>query len=242
MKKLLCLVLVGLLSLSPVAFADTITIDLDAASIEELETAKDAIDARIAELKAVTVAPADEMYITRGRGTQILNDFKEPSTVSRFVVTADSSFKVSYNQWSFDSNARCYIECFDHTDDIPQVMIETQGKWMIDYSPLEKAASPYMTGKGAYVTDYFTANTPQIVTFTIQCDGRYGGRGTSLTLYGIDSNKCINYIDRLITYEHISGIESFDVIIKQGYHKDIDFYFFAIDCPANASWSITEKR
>lgn len=239
MKKLLCLVLVGLLSISPLAFADTITIDLDAASIEELETAKDAIDARIAELKAVTVAPA-EMYITRGNGTQILNDFKEPSTVSRFVVTADSKFIVTYNKMNIQLTVKSigcnYADFIDRSDGFSQVMIETQGEWVIDYSPLKRTASPCMSGNGSYVTDYFTIKTPAIVTFTVK--GDYSR--CHVSQYSIDENGKIHLVGTPID-QYVSGQETFDVIVKS--NKDnAQYYFFEINCHDDVKWSITEKQ
>lgn len=238
MKKLFCLVLVGLLSISCVAFADTITIDLDTASIEELETAKDAIEARIAELKAVAITPADEIYITRGNGTQILNDFIEPSTISRFVVTADTKFIVTYNKMNIQLTVKSigcnYADFIDCTDGFSQVMIESQGEWAIDYSPLKRTYSPYMSGNGSYVTDYFAIKTPAIVTFTVEGDYSL----CHVSQYSIDENGKVHLVGTPID-QYISGQETFDIIVKS--KKDnAQYFFFEINCHDDVKWSIKE--
>lgn len=184
---------------------------------------------------------ADECkYIVEGSGTQILDPIPLYSDLSRFVVMADGKFGVTFNSWNHDSNGHSYANYVDASRDVSQVMIETKADWKIECSPIKEMDSPYTSGMGSYITDYFRATPPMIVTVTVECDGMLGGSGISLRQYGIDKEGKVHVVDDLIENEYIYGTESYDVIIKQGLWES-EFYFFAFDCAANAKWSITAK-
>lgn len=182
----------------------------------------------------------DDKYVVKGSGTQILDPIPLYSDLSRFVVMADGKFGVTFNSWNHDSNGYSYANYVDASRDVSQVLIETKANWVLECSPLKEMASPYASGIGSYITNYFKATPPMIVTVTVECDGMLGGSGVSLKQYGIDKAGKVHVVDDLIEREYIYGRESYDVIIKQGRAED-QFYFFAFNCAANAKWSITAK-
>ena len=72
MKKLFIASLVFSLLLASVSFAETLTINLETSTTDELKTARDAIDKRLAEIRLANAPTIDEAFTISGNGTQIL--------------------------------------------------------------------------------------------------------------------------------------------------------------------------
>ena len=85
MKKIAYVLMLLVLGCS-VALADTLTIDLDNASLDELMSAKRTIDQRINELNR-SVQSSGEEYILKGNGTEIRAVDITLAPLSRFVFT-----------------------------------------------------------------------------------------------------------------------------------------------------------
>lgn len=246
MKKVFILSLVFSLFLSSMAFADTVTVDLVTATADELKTARDAIDKRLAEIRLANAPTIDDSFFIKGSGTQILPGIELDAPFSRFVATCDDSIQVTY--YSGANNAESTYGKFNsnnsHADyiinpaSISSIMVETQGNWQLDFSPIGLIDSPFTDGAGSYITDVFEApTTPCIITVTLngKNDAGYG----AVTLYSINKNGTVSYSDTVVDYEFVHEVEYFDAIIKPD--SSAVAYFWDISCPSGMQWSITAK-
>lgn len=238
MKKFVLLALCVVLCFSSTC-AEVIQIDTETATLEELKSARSIIDKRIQTVQFSNVPISDESLIISGSGTQILDGISIKSPISRFVSTSSNDMKLTYytpqSSKSY-SNGRSTAKVIGSPIELTCIMIETEGEWKIDFTPLTTMESPYTSGIGSYVTDIFEVEPPTIVNITLT-SGYYGGY-SSVILYKIDSEGNYtgeNFIDR----EIVIDTESFDRIIKP--EAGIVSYFWRIECPVDTVWSITEK-
>lgn len=241
MLKRIFLFLLSLMLFVPCAFADTVTVDLDTATVDELKAARDTIDVRLAEIRIANAPDVDNSFIVSGNGTQILDGFDIVADFSRFSATCDDDIKVTYyynnTSRSFDHASRmCFAWCIDEPISITSVMVESTGNWSVDFSPISTMDSPYTTGVGSYVTDRFSVTPPCIVRITLEAGDYYDY--TNVTLWKIHSDGRTS-TENMVYNEIIIDEESFDVIIKP--EKDIVSYFWMINCPVDTNWSITAK-
>jgi len=242
MKKLFCLVLVGLLFISPVAFADTITIDLDAASIEELETAKDAIDARIAELSENDTVVDGETITLTGSGTKILEGFEIDAPLTKFMASCTEDTKITWYTDDGDSTTygeygesqKSYSTIIEFPITITTVMIESQGEWQFTFSPVGTMASPCCTGTGSFISDGFQVSPPHIAHITLTCD-TYAF--CSVYLRPIRKDGTLGFEEVIPWGTRVHGTTTYDVIIKP--EKDVVSYIWKVSCPPNVSWTIS---
>lgn len=242
MKKLFCLVLVVLLSISPVAFADTITIDLDAASIEELEAAKDAIDARIVELSNNDTVVDGETITLTGSGTKILDGFEIDAQLTKFIASCTEDTKITW--YTADGNSstygkygesqKSYSTLIKFPITITTIMIESQGEWQFTFSPIGAMVSPCCAGTGSFISDAFQVSPPHIAHITLTCDTY---ELCSVSLRSIRKNGTLGYEEVIPWGTRVHGTTTYDVIIKP--EKDVVFYIWEVSCPPNVSWSIS---
>lgn len=245
MKRILAMILV-LLAITGCAFADTISVDLNSATEEELKIARDAIDAKLMEIRLANATTLDDTYLIKGNGTQILNSFELTAPISRFVATCDKDTKVtlyidgkdSPNTYGeYGESQSSYSSYFVNPHTITSMMVESQGNWEFDFSPLVMMDSPYTSGTGSYVTDMFTVSPPCIVTFSFRTS-RYS-QLCSVVLHSIDTNGKIGYESVIPWGTYVSDSDSFDIIIKP--EPNIAAYFWEISCSADVDWKISAK-
>lgn len=233
MKRILALVLV-LMAFAGCAFADTVSVDLNSATEEELKIARDAIDAKLMEIRLSNAPKMDASYIIHGNGTQILTNVEINAELSRFNIHDANEVDVS----CYDANGeRLFI--FDYIkgqQTIPMIMVESEKDWFIDVSPLGTIDSPYISGQGSYTSDLFVAVPPTIVTITIEDKKGYSNY-TDINLYYVDKAGEVHIEDWVAQKKYSS--QRFDYIIKP--NNEAAAWFWVIDCSDHVKWSITAK-
>lgn len=232
MKKFFVLLLT-LVIFFPSALADTITVDLDNATPEELQAARDAIDARLAEIRSASAPIVDDDYIIRGSGIEILTNVEVKASLSRFNVHYTDEASVS----CFNGDNELYIHDYiEHPQTIPMMIVESQEDWYIDISPIETMDSPYISGIGSYTSDLFVVTPPSIVSITLRDIAGYFNY-TDVNLYYVDKTGSVHIEDWVIQSD--LAPEQIDYIIKP--NSDAVAWFWVIRCSDNVEWSITAK-
>ena len=130
MKKIAYVLMLLVLGCS-VALADTLTIDLDNASLDELMSAKRTIDQRINELNR-SVQSSGEEYILKGNGTEIRAVDITLAPLSRFVFTCadpDAEYTLTVNgeekDWISESSY------FATESTISTIMVQSKKPWQL---------------------------------------------------------------------------------------------------------------
>lgn len=218
---------------SSYALADTVTIDLEAASAEELKAARDAIDAKLMDIRLANAPKPDDAYIIKGSGTQILTNVEINAELSRFNVHYLDEAKLSL----FDNNGKqLYIKGYiEGKQVIPTIMLESEEEWSIDVSPLSTNGSPYISGRGSYTSDLFVVTPPTIVTITVKDIESYFNY-TDISLYYVNKIGTVCFEER---FGNILPDKSFDYIIKP--NSEAVSWFWVIDCSNHVEWSISAK-
>lgn len=225
------------------AFADTVNIDTETASIEQLLEAHSTISNAI--LQKEEKPAIDDSFVISGSGTQILDGFSLDSYLSRFVVTCNDAIKVTYytenDSRTYDDSRHygCFGTYIVAPDPFTSIMVESAGEWTIDMSPIARMAGSFASGIGPYITDCFITTPPKIVT--IKCSGHKYGAYLQVTLYKITNDGRI-LSETAIDYGNVYVLDEpveYDVIIKP--EEDIWAYFWKVDCAVDAEWSISEK-
>lgn len=246
MKRLLSF-FVALSLLCSVAIAEIITIDLSTATEAELQTARDAIDARITEIRSTNITKTTEKpLILSGNGTKILDGFDINSDLFRFVATCEQDTKVTWylkgdndpkTYGLYGESQSCYAHYFEEPLSITSLMVETPGAWRLEFSPLGTMDSPAASGTGSYITDIFTVTPPCMVSITFTHKG-YNGL-CSVILYPIYADGSIGYESVIDWGTRVSGTQSFDVIIKP--EPNVVAYFWDVSCYEGIEWKIEVK-
>ena len=242
MKKLLAVILAFSL-LGSVAFAETITVDLDTATIEELTAAQSAIGDRISELRAAE-APEGETISLSGTGTAIQSGVTVTQVPARVTVTGPvevtftgGDYDLSFNLWQND------FSCEQLTDaGTYDLLIEGEGDWTIQIEPLKDGGTLECSGIGPYVTDFFPLSSATIVHCTMDASGVDAWSASLYTYLGYQYEGFDSWTYDTVVGDYASS-DSFTVegdgIIKPV--KGRDRYFWIIDVPEDASWSISLK-
>lgn len=241
MKKFLVFLL-ALLLLTPSVFADTVTVDLDTATAEELQVARDAIDARLAEVRASDLPAAGDKFTITGKGTQILEGVDLCYSPARLFVKSSEEIKVTLcsdgRNSTYDginSSRYQFAYVLQKQQSISSIIVETQGEWLLELSPIEMTEQLPTNGMGSHVTNCFSVVPPSIISITFN-DGRYGGY-TYISLYKIYANNSISY-DQWMQQDIVSD-ETFDYVIKP--EENVKAYFIRISCPHDTQWEIKAK-
>lgn len=183
MKKLMPIFVSALLAIAPAsALADTLSIDLDTATYDELADARDQITARMDELLAAQATPApaeaaDGVHYS-GEGTAIINDVQLPYDYNVITYTSgpmtgyklrDSSDKqISYTI----GGQQCEIVS---GPDTAKLLVEGKYAWTFDVTPLESASAlSVWEGTGCCASPVFTLDTDTIINLhVVDPDGKH---------------------------------------------------------------------
>lgn len=232
MKKFFVFLL-ALIICSSVAIADTITVNLDSATADELKAARDSIDARLAEIRSEKAPTVDDGYIIKGKGTQIISNVEIKAELSRFNVHYKNEATVS----CFNGNEELFIyDYIDQPQVIPMIIVESQEDWYIDVSPIGTMDSPYISGKGSYTSDLFVVTPPTFVTVTLRDQVGYFNYA-NVDLYYVDSMGEV-WIEDWVVDTALAPAQ-IDYIIKP--KSDVVAWFWSIDCSDNVEWTIAAK-
>ena len=243
MKKILALVLI-LCMLAPAALADTLTVDLDTASMEELQTAQSAISDRISELRAAS-APAQEDIMLSGTGTTIQSGVEVMQVPARVTVTG--TVKVTLTGGEYDHEYNGYQE--EYSSDVLtdaatyDTLVEGEGDWAILIEPLKDGSTLEMTGSGPYVTDFFSLPAATIVHVVMDATSLDDLWAASLYLsVGHQYENLDVWTDDTVVGDSLFSapykLEG-DAIVKPT--GDRTQYYWIIDVPIGTEWSITVK-
>lgn len=179
-------------------------------------------------------------YTATGKGTKILEGLKLAFSPSRLYVKSDKEIKVTLctdngNKTYDGSNSSKYqfVYVIDKQIEISQIMVETQGEWMLELSNVRAMEQPNISGSGSFVTGSFVVSPPSILSISFD-KGRYGGY-TYIYLYKMRSDGHVLREEWM--WQDIVSDESFDYIIKP--EANIDSYFLQISCPHDTKWEIT---
>ena len=242
MFKRFSIFLLSILIITSAAFADTITIDLDTATADELQAARDAINERIADILASDLSSVSEKFTLKGKGTKILEGVDLLYTPARLFVKSTAEIKVTLcsdgKNRTYDgsnSSGLQFAHLIDKEQSISSIIVETQGEWSLEFSPIELTQKMITSGSGSCITDYFLVSPPQIVSISFN-DGWYAGY-TYIYLYKIHANNSVSCEEWM--WQDFVTDETFDYIIKP--ESNVKAYFIMISCPHDTRWSITTK-
>lgn len=183
MKKLMPILVSALLAIAPAsALADTLSIDLDTATYDELADARDQITARMDELLAAQATPApaeatDGVHYS-GEGTTILSDVQLPYDYNVLTYTASrgTGYKLMGDgdkQLSYCSGQQqCDIVSGPNT---AKLLVEGKDAWTMDVEPLVSASAlTAAEGVGCYTSPIFPLETDSIISLhVVDPDGKY---------------------------------------------------------------------
>lgn len=217
--------------------------DLDNASIEDLQAARTLIDKRIAELTQL-VYQIDDSYVISGAGTEIREVNVSLVPLSRFVFSCadgDAEYTITVNgedqKWISEAGY------FETEALISRLMVQAQAPWTIDVSPIGNIDTPYISGTGNYVSDCFTIDSPSIVSVIFDYTaggGNYWNEPCSLLLYMIDVNGNV-HTDYLISNEDVYEGKTITVDAIIDVDEDITRCFWGIKCNGRIKWSLSSK-
>lgn len=244
MKKLLALVL-ALLLVAASAAAETITLNLETATLEELQAAQTAIGERISQLRAAA-APAGEAITLTGTGTAILSAVEVVQIPARVTVAGAVKVTLSGGKWGdhiFNSFAKAEGSCDVLTDAATfDALVEGTGDWSITIEPLKDGGTLALSGVGPYVSDFFPLDAATIVHAVMDASGTDAWSATLQLHMGHqfsnidawDSDKVAGDI----LFAAPLKVEGDGIVKPTGTRTQ---YYWIVDVPAGAAWSIAVK-
>lgn len=243
MKKIWCILLALLtLAVSP-ALAQTLTIDLETATIEDLTAAQTQITDRISELRAAT-SPAGEALTLQGTGTSIISGVEVAVAPARLTIEGKVKLTLSgkYDH-TFNLSASNAYTCDVITSaETYDALVEGDGDWTITIEPLKEGGTLQASGVGPWVSDFFTLDSAAILTVSAD----------PANMEALLSNVIFNLYQPLkyvktysadaLTNELItstSGVFFSDVIAKPDDPQAQCFWF--VNVAPGVEWSISRK-
>lgn len=244
MKKALALTLALLLALPAAALSAEILADgWQDAPLEELLAAQQTIADRVSELRAADAPPAEAVTL-KGTGTSIVTSVEVPVIPARVTVKGSvkvtlsgGSYDRSFNMW--EESASCELLDEAGTYD---VLVEGAGAWSVSIEPLKEGGTLVLSGVGPYVSDFFPLASATIVHCVMDASK---SDAWSASLYLKVGHQYTN-IDAWDT-NNVVGDSLFSAPLKlegDGIVKPVknrSQYFWVVDVPVDASWSITLK-
>lgn len=243
MKKIAYVLMIFALVCS-VAIADTLTIDLDNASLDELMNAKRTIDQKINELNR-SVQSSDEEYILKGNGTEIRAVDITLAPLSRFVFTSsdpDADYTITVNGEQKDWISKSSFFATEST--ISTVMVQSKKPWQLDLSPIGFIDTPFISGAGNFISDRFIIDSPSIVTVTFDYssgNGNFWNESCWLVLYSVDAKGSVS-TNYLVSGEQVYEEESITLDVIVNLDSQAQYCFWGVQCNSKIKWSIAAKE
>ena len=245
MRKVLGVLLALLFLLPAAAFANTITVNLEEATLEELQTAQAAIQERMDVLLADQPGQGDVICLT-GTGTTILKDVNILFYPARMHILSENRMTVTLTGGPYEM--AYYIEYSPAVRVLTfggtfTLLIEAEGDWTIEFSPIEEGGYCEAAGSGAYVGDFFELTEPMVFTASFDGANLPAGVYDYMELnffkqfeYGDEWGYDNPFYDDLETGEFVSK----DFIVKPTTgHKR---YFWQVVCNPYVTWTIRPKK
>jgi hypothetical protein len=242
MKKFLAL-LVALSLLGSAAYAETLKINLDNATLEELVAAQTAISDRISELRAKDTPTGEALTLT-GTGTAIRSGVEVTQVPAR--VTVEGAVKVTFTGGSYDlvfNSWQAASSCEELTESATyELLIEGDGDWKVSIQPLKDGGTIACSGTGPAVSDFFPLASSTIVHIAMDASKLDAWSASLYASIGYQYDSFDSW-----TYDTVVGETVYtnpltfegDGIIKPV--KGRDQYYWIIDVPLGATWEITVR-
>ena len=250
--------LVVLLALPAGALADTLTIDLANATIEDLQAASAAIEARIDELAQpeATEAPpsepeASDIIHYEGDGTSIVSDMQLPHEYN--LVAYDTTDRMTTYKLVDNASGTTLSSTMIglQSRDIigkpheAKLLVEGEGEWSVEITPIS-TESPVGTidfsGIGSAATLAFTLDTDVILSLHLEAPDGQSNFLSSTYLYKyslMDGGELRS--EALLIGERLddNGICDKDVILSP--LDGAIAYVLALECEPDQEWTLTTK-
>ncbi|NLV59222.1 MAG: hypothetical protein GXY67_10715 [Clostridiales bacterium] len=243
MKKLLALAL-ALVLVTFSAAADTLSLDLETATLDELQAAQSILSQRISKLRAAA-APAGETITLSGSGTSILSGVEVVQIPAR--VTIQGAVKVTltggkldrtFNSWA-DEEGSCEVLTEAGTFD---ALVEGKGEWTLAIEPLKEGGTIELSGVGPYVSDFFPLSAATIVHVVMDASASDAWSASLYLHMGHQYSNIEAWDEELVTGDGLFSaplkLEGDGIVKPVG---DRTQYYWIVDVPAGAEWSITVK-
>lgn len=246
MRKLITLALVLMLALPAAATAEILAPGWQDAPVDELLAAGQAINERVAQLRAAQSTSAEGLLF-QGSGTSILNDVAIPADPSRVILTSlKGKAKATLSGGAYDIVYEIkdgQTQEFMEKGGTYTLLVEADGDWSFEVQPIRQGGSLPLEGSGAYVSDFFPLTAPLIVS--IKADLGEMTDLLSLTTLRLHHQYEVSealWQDRVLITNLISSASpdmSGDIILSPV--KGRDLYVISVDCAPGVSWSIIPK-
>lgn len=250
MKKLTAVIAAILLPV--VALADGILVDgWTSAPIDNLVDAKARISAQVSQLLVRQEEPA-EGFTLSGEGMDITDAYAVPDGYWRRLINIPKA-KAYGDQVTFSIAGRNNVikisdavtaEPFraNGSINVDYAVIETDGNWEIEYTPITADGTLEVGGEGGHVSNFFTCTNPTKVTFSVK--NCYSNLTTfKVNLYYLSNSGylCSEFESEKVLSELVDpGTQkTFAAIIKPEDKKAA--YLWVIACDAGVEWSITTE-
>jgi hypothetical protein len=241
MKRRLLVLLALLLCLPMGAPADTLALDLEAASQAELQAAQRQIAERISALRAADAAPGDTIVLT-GSGSAILAGVVVEQIPARVTISGAVRLTLTGGAYdhtfNYDKNAAaCQALTEAATYD---ALVEGTGDWRITIEPLQEGGAMAISGTGAYVSDLFALPSATIVQYTL--DASHLKRSSAL-LYlamGHQNGDAPHWMeDRIAGGFLLSPPLALEGEAIARPTENRAQYYWVIEAPEGAAWALT---
>lgn len=251
MKKLMPIFVSALLAIAPAsALADTLSIDLDTATYDELADARDQITARMDELLAAQATPApaeatDGVHYS-GEGTAIINDVQLPYDYN--VLMYNSGVMTGYKLMDGSDNQLSYCIGRQYYDIVGgpgtgRLLVEGQDAWTLDVAPLAAASALTATeGTGSYASPVFALDTDIIINLhVVDPDGTNDigdALSVNLTLYALKGDGKLG-ADHVIIGGSLSEDGTYDADVILSPVDGATGYALVLNARPTYTWTIT---
>lgn len=251
MRKAASIITAALLAIAPAsALADTITIDLDTATYDDLAAARDQITARMDALLAAQATPApaeaaDGMHYS-GEGTAIVSDVQLPYDYN--VITYNASRGTGYKLKSEEDKQLSYCfggqQCDIVTGPrIAKLLVEGKSEWTIDIAPLATASALTASeGTGCYTSPIFPLDSDTIINLHITDPDGSDDMGDSIdaTLYMLTDDGRL-YDDALVIGGGLADDGTYDADLILSPVDGATGYVLVVNGLPAYQWSVTPK-
>lgn len=253
MRKAASIITAALLAIAPAsALADTITIDLDTATYDDLAAARDHITARMDALLAAQATPApaeaaDGMHYS-GEGTAIVSDVQLPHDYNVLTYTAGTG--TGYKLKGEDDKQLAYCFGGQQCDIVTgprtaKLLVDGKAAWTMDIAPLATASAlPAAEGMGCYVSPVIPLATDTIVSLHItDPDGRVDmqdGLSIDVTLYALMDGGRL-YSDALVIGGGLTGSGTYDADLILSPVDGATGYVLVVNGLPEYQWTVTPK-
>lgn len=242
MKKTLALLLM-LLLLPTAVLADVLASGWEDASLDELLAAQAAIADQISQLRAAASDSAERLTYT-GDGTSILSGVNISQIPAR--VTVNGKVKLTMTGGKYDHTFNLWQEemaCEVLTDAATyDLLIEGSGAWSITFEPLKEGGTLELSGTGPYVSDFFQLPGATIVTCSMDASMLDLWSASLYVHMGHQYSNISSWAEDSVAGDSLFSDPlqlTADAIIKPTENRDQ--YYWIIDVPVGATWSITQK-